>query len=110
MATATIDKLQEKATALADRVVEKVRYGEDLAKDAREIKARATEVLEDGMYAARRTFKRRMHDLEDLREDTARRVKRAPFTALGVTFAAGLLLGAIMGWVGHRPPRVEPKA
>lgn len=110
MATATIDKLQEKAAAVADRLVEKTRYAEDLTRDARQLKARATEAIEDGMYAARRTLKRRMHDFEDLRDDAARRVKRAPFTALGVTFAAGLVLGAIAGWVGRRPPRMQPKA
>ena len=108
MATATIDKLQEKAATVADRVME-TRYAENLTKDARELKARATEAFEDGVYNARRTLKRRMHDLEDLKEDTARRVKRAPFAALGVTFAAGLVLGAFVGWFGHRTPKVEPK-
>jgi ElaB/YqjD/DUF883 family membrane-anchored ribosome-binding protein len=110
MATATIDKLQDKAATVADRVMETTRYAEDLARDARELKARAAEVFEDGVYTAKRTLKRRVHDLEDLRDNTARRVKRAPFTALGVTFAAGLVLGAVIGWVGHRPPRMEPKA
>jgi ElaB/YqjD/DUF883 family membrane-anchored ribosome-binding protein len=105
MATATIDRLQDKAAAIADRMVEKTRQAEEFAKEARELKARATEVFEDGMHAARRTLKRRVHDFEDLRNDTARRVKRAPFTALGVTFAAGLMLGVIVGWVGHRPPK-----
>jgi len=105
MATATLDKLQDKAAAIADRVVEKTRQVEDFAKEARELKVRATEVFEDGMYAARRTLKRRVREFEGLRDDTARRVKRAPFTALGVTFAAGLMLGVIVGWVGHRPPK-----
>lgn len=103
MAAVTIDKLQDKAAAIADRVADTARQAGDFTREAREVKARATEVLEDGMYAARRTLKRRVRDYEDLRDDTARRVRRAPFTALGVTFAAGLVLGAVVGWVGHRP-------
>ncbi|MGE0460291.1 MAG: hypothetical protein AB7Q16_02890 [Vicinamibacterales bacterium] len=103
MASATIDKLQDKAAAIVDRVADKARQAGDFAREAREVKARATEVLEDGMYAARRTLKRRVRDYENLRDETARRVKRAPFAALGVTFAAGLVLGAVVGWVGHRP-------
>ena len=103
MATATVEKLQEKAAAAADRVMESTRYAETLAKDARELKARAAEALEDGVHTARKTLRRRANDLADLRDDTALRVKRAPFTAMGVTFATGLILGAIVGWIGHRP-------
>ncbi|MCC7031238.1 MAG: hypothetical protein IT179_00210 [Acidobacteria bacterium] len=106
MATATIEKLQDKAATVADRVMESARNVETLAKDARALKARATEAFEDSVYTAKKTLRRRMHDLADMRDDTARRVKRAPFTALGVTFAAGLVLGAVVGWVGHRPRKM----
>ena len=45
MATATIDRLQDKAAEIAERVVEKTRHAEDFAKEARELKARATQVF-----------------------------------------------------------------
>lgn len=106
MATATFEKLQDKAATVADRVMESTRYAETLAKDARDLTARASEVLEDRVYAAKKTLRRRLNDVTDLRDETARRVKRAPFTALGVTFAAGLVLGAVVGWVGHRPRKM----
>lgn len=106
MATATIEKLQDKAATVADRVMESARNVEALAKDARKLKARAAEAFEDGVYTARKSLRHRMLELADMRDDTARRVRRAPFTALGVTFAAGLVLGAVVGWVGRRPRKV----
>lgn len=106
MATATIDTLRDKAASVA---AETTRYAETLAKDARAVRTRAAEAVEDGVDVARRTFDRHKNDLVYLQEDTAKRVKRAPLAAVGVTFAAGLLLGAIIGWLGHRPPAPQPK-
>jgi len=99
----TLEKLKTGGESVIDRIAEAGRHAEHLAHDARVIKTRASDLLEDGLHDARRTVARGMHDLEDLRNEAAVRVRRAPLAAVGLTFAAGLLLGLSVGWVGHRP-------
>jgi ElaB/YqjD/DUF883 family membrane-anchored ribosome-binding protein len=97
MATATHDKLDVRS--LVDTVVDTDR----LAKDAGLLKARASEVLDDGLRAVKRTAKQRLNDLEDLTDDATMRVRKAPLAAVAVTFAAGLLFGVALGWFSRRP-------
>lgn len=111
MATATIDRPQTDDPTLRGRVIDTARQAGHLAHEARMLKTRATDAVEDGMHAARRVVTRSVHDLEDLRDTTATRVGKAPFASVGLTFAAGLLLGAVVGWFGRRPAsRGTPEA
>jgi ElaB/YqjD/DUF883 family membrane-anchored ribosome-binding protein len=98
MAPFTMDK-PEAVRKVADRVAD---AGEALAEDARVLKAKAGELFDDGKLAARKTVARRMRELEDLRDETALKVRKAPFTAVGITFGVGLLLGVAIGWMGRR--------
>ena len=100
MATLTLDK-PEAIRSLVDKVVDTDR----LAKDAHLLKARATEALDDSLRAVKRTAKQRLNELEDLKDDAAIRVRKAPLAAVAVTFAAGLLFGMALGWFSHRPKR-----
>lgn len=101
MVTSTIDKLGEAAASVAGRVAESARVAEALAKDARMLKERAADAAEDGVYTAKRTVTRTLRELEDLKRDAETRVRKAPLSAVGVTFAAGLLTGVALGWLGH---------
>ena len=103
MATATIDKPRTDDPTLRDRVIDTARQAGHLAHDVRMLKTRATDAVEDGVHAAKRVVTRSVHELEDLRDTTATRVRKAPFASVGLTFAAGLLLGAVVGWLGRRP-------
>ena len=64
-------------------------------KTAADAKARVMDAVED----ARRAVVRGKHQLEDLRDTAAYRVKKAPLMSVGMGFGAGMLLGAVMGIV-----------
>lgn len=98
MATLTLDK-PEVVRKVADRVAD---AGETLVEDAKALKAKAAELLDEGKLAARKTVARRMREFEDLRDETALKVRKAPFTTVGITFGVGLLLGVAIGWMGRR--------
>lgn len=102
MATVTFDKLQDTAASVADRVKEAAQHAGDFAREARDLKGKASEALEDGVHRARRTVKRGLHDLEDLRDEAVVQVKRKPLAAIGVTFMAGLVVGVCVGLLGRR--------
>jgi hypothetical protein len=85
MVTSTIDKLGEAAASVAGRVAESARVAETLAKDARMLKDRAADAIEDGVYTAKRTVTRTLRELEDLKRDAETRVRKAPLSAVGVT-------------------------
>ena len=55
-----------------------------------EAKARVMDAVED----AKRAVERRKRQFEDLKDDAAYRVKKAPLMSVGIGFGAGLLLGA----------------
>jgi hypothetical protein len=66
---------------------------------------RAADAWEDGVHDARRTLKRGLHELEDLRDEAAVQVRRQPFAALGATFLVGLTLGTMLTLLTSRRPR-----
>lgn len=49
-----------------------------------------------------RSVQRSMRHAVDLRDDTAYRVRRAPMTSIGIAFGGGVLLGAMLVFVGER--------
>ena len=100
MATVNMDK-PEVVRKVADRVAA---AGETLVDDAAQLKARAGELVDEGTLMARRAYARRVREFEDMKDEAALKVRKAPFTAVGLTFAVGVLLGVVIGWVG-RPPR-----
>lgn len=60
-----------------------------------EAKARVMDAVED----AKRAVERRRRQFEDLKDDAAYRVKKAPLMSVGIGFGAGLLIGAVLGIV-----------
>jgi ElaB/YqjD/DUF883 family membrane-anchored ribosome-binding protein len=101
------------ATTPLERPVETVReyaadaaqYAKHLEHDARMLKLKATDALEDAVHTATRAVTRRIHELEDLCDAAENRIRRAPFTAVGTTFAAGVMIGAIAALVSLRAHR-----
>ncbi|MDP2321743.1 MAG: hypothetical protein Q8O42_20680 [Acidobacteriota bacterium] len=74
-----------------------VREAEHLAHEAARLKAVATEAVEDGVRATKRAITHGLHDLDDLRDAAAYRIKRAPLMTVGLAFGVGILLGLIVG-------------
>lgn len=101
MVNETFEKLESKAASIAERVAETARQAGHLAKDARQLKDRAAVALEDQVLAARRAVRQTRRDVEDLRDDVVTTVRRAPLASVGITFAAGLATGMLVGWMSR---------
>jgi ElaB/YqjD/DUF883 family membrane-anchored ribosome-binding protein len=56
----------------------------------------------DGVRAVRRLVRRTRNRTEDLLSETAHRVKRRPFRAVGIALGVGSAIGLTAGWLGHR--------
>lgn len=61
-----------------------------------------TDRLEDGVRSARRAVRHGRDTVEDIIEDAQHAVKRNPFGAVGIAFAAGILAGGVATWLGFR--------
>jgi ElaB/YqjD/DUF883 family membrane-anchored ribosome-binding protein len=75
-----------------------------------EFESLAADAVEDGVHAAKRAItsvQRRVEELGDLKDEAANRVKRQPFTAIGIAVGAGLVLGVVVGWIGGRFGRTK---
>lgn len=100
MSTAILETPTKISPSVGDRAIDTVRQAAHVAHQARLLKSLATDTVEDGLHAARRTVTRRIHDLEDLRDAATYRIKRAPFAAVATALGAGMLLGVVFGWFG----------
>ena len=87
-----------KAAKAGERVVE-------LGAEAARLKVRASHAVEDTMVEARRLAKRGRYAAEDLVDDATYRIKRDPLRSVAVTFAVGLGIGALAGWLCGRGGR-----
>ena len=90
--------LLDKAVHAGERVVE-------LGAEAARLKVRASHAVEDTMVEARRLAKRGRYAAEDLVDDAAYRIKRDPLRSVAITFAVGLGIGALAGWLTGRSAR-----
>jgi len=97
MATGTMEARTESPT-LRDRATETVRQVADAAREVRHLKTLTADAIDDGLHAAKRTITRKVRDLEDLRDSTAGRVRKAPLTSVFLALGTGILLGALVAW------------
>jgi glycerol-3-phosphate dehydrogenase len=98
------------APSVKDRVVDACRQGAHFSHEVRLAKSIAADAIEDGIHVARRaavtSVRRGVEQLEDLRDEAAHRIKRAPLASAAVLVGAGLLLGAALGYLsGHSSAR-----
>jgi ElaB/YqjD/DUF883 family membrane-anchored ribosome-binding protein len=75
---------------------------EDVLSEASRIKSMVSEAVEDGVKSAMKAIKQGRNAAEDVISDTRYTVKRNPFQAMGIVFAAGVLTGSFLGWLGTR--------
>src|SRR4051812_44273706 len=87
-----------KAAHVGGRVVE-------LGVEAARLKVRATHAVEDTVVEARRLVNRGRYAAEDLVDETTYRIKRDPLRSVAITFAVGLGIGALAGWLSGRSGR-----
>ena len=106
MTPATIDPTHlETDRSIRERAIDAVRQAGNVCHDARRLKLRAADAVEDGVHAATRAItsvQRRVEALDDLKDEAAYRVKRQPFAALGLAVGVGLVCGVVVAWLGGR--------
>jgi ElaB/YqjD/DUF883 family membrane-anchored ribosome-binding protein len=91
-----------------DAAVDTVRHAAHLSHEAQLLKTVAADIVEDGVYAAKRVLKKARRVTEraaDLRDQAEYRIKREPFKFVGLAVAIGIPIGLLLGWVGARGAR-----
>ena len=86
----------------ADRVTDAVRHVAHASHKARLFQSMAEDAIETGVHAARRSFRRRLREIEDLSDEAARRIRRRPLAAVGMAVAVGAAVGLMVGWMSRR--------
>jgi ElaB/YqjD/DUF883 family membrane-anchored ribosome-binding protein len=75
---------------------------EEALREVSRMKTIVTEAVEDGVKSAMKTIKQGRYAAEDMIGDARHTVKQRPFQSVGVVFAAGVLMGALVGWLASR--------
>ena len=75
---------------------------EDVLHEVSKIRTTVTEAVDDGVKSAVRALKQGRDAAEDVIDDARRTVKRNPLQAVGVVFAAGVLVGCVLTMIGRR--------
>jgi ElaB/YqjD/DUF883 family membrane-anchored ribosome-binding protein len=104
MKTSLADTAADECTQVSDRAVDAVRQAVNVAREAHLLKMIASNAVEDGVSAAKRAITHGAHNLEDLRESAAHRIKKTPLIAVGLALGAGILFGMALGRIGRKPP------
>jgi ElaB/YqjD/DUF883 family membrane-anchored ribosome-binding protein len=83
-------------------VLEKPATLDDTLREVSRIKSLVTDAVEDGVRSAVRAIKHGRYAAEDVIEDAKYTVKKQPFQAMGIVFAAGVLMGCLLTWIASR--------
>ena len=87
------------AEALMDKVSDQIAHSAQRISRAAESLA---DVLDEGIEVTKRAVKHSGDALEELMDDNTQRMKRHPLETMAMTFAAGIGVGMILGWLMKR--------
>jgi len=73
----------------------------DLSNEAQQLKVAA----EDAIRTMKRSAKRGLENLTDLKDESLRQVKRHPAQAVAIAMGAGIVIGLTIGWLSARRRR-----
>ncbi len=111
MAPETIDAPRaETEPSVRERAIDAARHVAHVSHEAQLLKSLAADAVDDGVHAAKRAIKsvrRRVQELDDLKDEAAYRVKRQPFKAVGIAVGVGFMLGMAVGLIGGRFGRAK---
>lgn len=82
----------------------------DVAQEARELRSRGADAIEESVHAAKRAVKvarQSVEELGEMRDETARYIKREPFKAVGLAMGAGILFGLAASLIGRAAVRAR---
>jgi ElaB/YqjD/DUF883 family membrane-anchored ribosome-binding protein len=83
-------------------VLEKTATAEDARREVSKVRSIITDAVEDGVRSANRAIRHGRYAAEDAIDQAEHKVKQSPFQAMGLVFAAGMLVGGLLGWIGFR--------
>jgi ElaB/YqjD/DUF883 family membrane-anchored ribosome-binding protein len=98
MATAINERVREAAAAVRETSVAACRQAATVSREAL-----GEDTVENLSYVADNTARKVRHGLQvvdDCRSETAHRIRRQPFVAVGLTLAFGLAIGVVIGRLG----------
>lgn len=98
----------ERSETAGGRFDDVCRESAHIAHEARLLKVRAEDALEDGVQAAKRavtSVRRRVEAIGDLKGEALHRVKRHPVLAVGAAFGVGWIAGVAVGAIASRVRR-----
>jgi ElaB/YqjD/DUF883 family membrane-anchored ribosome-binding protein len=87
---------------MATDFLEKNATVEDVLREVSKLKDTLTDAVDDGVKQALKAVKQGRHAAEDALDDAKRAVKQNPLEAVGIFFAAGVVTGALVAWLGTR--------
>jgi ElaB/YqjD/DUF883 family membrane-anchored ribosome-binding protein len=94
--------LKKETELMVADVLEKAAKVEDTVRGASRIRSIVTDAVEDGVRSANQAVRHGRYAAEDTLEEVKHTVKQRPFEAVGVAFAAGVLAGGLLTWIGLR--------
>jgi ElaB/YqjD/DUF883 family membrane-anchored ribosome-binding protein len=83
-------------------VLEKPATVENPLREVSKISSKVTNAVEDGVRSASQAIRHGRHAAEDAIEEAKHTVKQRPLQAMGTVFAAGVLAGTFLTWIGFR--------
>jgi len=82
--------------------VEKPAPVEGAIREVSKIRNIVTDAVEDGVRSASQAIRHGRYAAEDAVEEVKHTVKQRPFQSVGIAFAAGVLAGSFLTWIGLR--------
>ena len=83
-------------------VSEKPATVENPLREVSKIRSMVTDAVEDGVRSASQAIRHGRYAAEDAIEEAKHTVKHRPIQAMGTVFAAGILAGTFLTWIGFR--------
>ena len=83
-------------------VLEKPATVENPLREVSKISSRVSDAVEDGVRSASQAIRHGRHAAQDAIEEAKHTVKQRPLQSMGTVFAAGVLAGTFLTWIGSR--------
>ena len=77
-------------------ILEKAATLDDVLHDVYRMRHVVSDAVEDGVDSALRAYRQGRHACQHALHDAKHAVKRNPFVAMGIVFAAGIMTGALI--------------
>lgn len=83
-------------------LLEKPATVENAVREVSKIRDIVTDAVEEGVRSASQAIRHGRYAAENAVEEVKHTVKQRPLQAVGISFAAGLVVGVFLSWIGSR--------